>query len=53
MLDWEVVADVGEEPSRKHVGHFEEGPDTDVHFKTLVTKDKSEIRQNTEGAIVM
>lgn len=53
MLDWEAVADVGGEPSGEHVDHFEEGPDTDVHFKTLVTKDKSEIRQNTEGTIVM
>lgn len=47
LLDWEEVTDVLGDTSG--VDHFKEGPDIDFHFRTLVTKGKSEIRQNVEG----
>lgn len=47
MLDWEEVTDVLGDTSG--VDHFKEGPDKDLHFRTLVRKGKSEIRQNVEG----
>lgn len=49
MLGWEEVADVLGEATGQEVDHFKEGPDTDLYFRILVTKGKSEIRENSEG----